>query len=67
MEQPMKKGKTKTVKFWLAELRDVNKQPELSHEHSEYRWLSKEDAISICDIPEFTAILNEFDSYAKTL
>ncbi|XP_031624551.1 bis(5'-nucleosyl)-tetraphosphatase [asymmetrical]-like [Contarinia nasturtii] len=67
MEQPMKKGKKKTVKFWLAELKDGNKQPKLSHEHSEYRWMSKEDAILICDIPEFTEILNEFDGFAKTL
>lgn len=63
----MKKGKKKIVKFWLAELKDVRKEPELSAEHSEYRWLDKDDAIRKCKVPEFIEMINKFDCVAKTL
>lgn len=58
----------KTVIFWLAELKNVEKQPQISHEeHSEYRWLTKEQALDICKMPEFAELVNEFDEVAKTL
>lgn len=63
-----KKGKNKTVIFWLAELKDVQKEPTLRpDEHSEYRWVTKEQATELCKMPEFIEILNQFDQVAKTL
>ncbi|XP_055303055.1 bis(5'-nucleosyl)-tetraphosphatase [asymmetrical]-like isoform X2 [Sitodiplosis mosellana] len=63
-----KKGKDKTVVFWLAQLKDVTKQPKLnSDEHSKYRWLTKEEALQKCKMPEFAELVNEFDQIAQTL
>ncbi|EDW03114.1 bis(5'-nucleosyl)-tetraphosphatase [asymmetrical] [Drosophila grimshawi] len=38
------KGKPKIVIYWLAELRNPNKKPVLSEEHTELKWLAKEAA-----------------------
>lgn len=59
-------GKKKTAYFWLAKLKNIEKQPELSDEHVEYRWVPKDEAIELCKLPEFSNILNEFDQIIKT-
>lgn len=63
-----KKGKNKTVIFWLAELKDVQKEPKLRpDEHSEYRWVTKEQATELCKMPAFIELINQFDQVARTL
>lgn len=54
------KGKPKEVVYWLAELRDNKKDPILSDEHTEFRWLQKDAAIAISGYPDFIAMINHF-------
>lgn len=49
---------TKTVVYSLAELKDAHKEPKLSHEHTEYRWLTKDDAIAFSGLDDFAEMLN---------
>lgn len=48
----------KTAVFWLAELKNLQKKPDLSDEHDEYRWVFKEGAIELCNYSEFAEFLN---------
>lgn len=64
--QRTRNGKHKTVIYWLAELVNIEKSPTLSDEHSEYRWLTKDETIAICDVPEFTEIVNHFDGKIRS-
>lgn len=54
------KGKDKTVVYWLAELRDPKKNPILSDEHTEFRWLMKDEAISLCGYTDFAEMVRHF-------
>lgn len=62
VEQKMKsgRGKTKTVTFFLAELRNIHKVPRLSHEHKDYRWVNKDEATALYGT-EFADMFDEFD------
>lgn len=55
-----RRGKSKTLDCWLAKLKDVQKAPKLSHEHSEYRWMTKNEITSVLDYPEVTELINNF-------
>lgn len=55
----MKSGKTKTVTFFLAQL-CTDRTPRLSHEHCDYRWVDKDEAIALYDIV-FADMFNEFE------
>lgn len=54
------KGKDKTVIYWLAELRDPLNDPKLSDEHTEFRWLPKDQAISLSGFNDFAEMVNRF-------
>lgn len=54
------KGKDKVVVYWLAELRDAQKNPTLSDEHTEFRWLTKDEAITIGGYSDFAEMVNHF-------
>lgn len=54
------KGKPKTVVYWLAELRDQQRNPILSDEHTEFRWLPKDEAIKLSGYPDFAAMVDYF-------
>lgn len=54
------KGKDKTVVYWLAELKDTQKNPTLSEEHTEFRWLPKDEATSLSGYPDFTEMVSHF-------
>ena len=54
------KGKDKTVVYWLAELKDAQKDPTLSEEHTEFRWLPKDEATSLSGYPDFTEMVSYF-------
>lgn len=63
-----KSGKNdKTVVYFLAELKDVKKQPKLSHEHTEYRWLAKDEAISTSRFATYAELFNYFDEKIENL
>ena len=55
-----KHGKNKILIFWPAELKSINKNPTLS-EHSEYRWLNKDEASSLCST-DFISMFTQFDN-----
>lgn len=61
------KGNDKTVVYWLAELRDPAKDPTLSHEHTEFRWLAKDAAIALCGFRDFAGLVEHFHDKIKTL
>lgn len=54
------KGKDKTVVYWLAELKDPENDPKLSEEHTEFRWLPKDQATSLSGYPDFTEMVSYF-------
>lgn len=54
------KGEDKTVIYWLAELRDPSNDPKLSDEHTEFRWLPKNEAISLSGYKDFAEMVNHF-------
>lgn len=54
------KGNNKTVVYWLAELKNIQNNPKLSEEHTEYRWLVKDEAISLCGYADFAEMVEYF-------
>lgn len=50
-----KRGKNKSIVFWAAELKSSKKHPKLSKKHSNYRWVNKDEALSMYKM------LNELD------
>lgn len=63
VNQERNNGKTKTVTFFLAKLKSTDKNPVLSHEHSDYYWLNKDRAASkYGQNGEFTCMFTQFDN-----
>lgn len=54
------RGNDKSVIYWLAELKDPQNRPKLSHEHTEFRWSTKDDAILLVGFDDFAEMINEF-------
>lgn len=54
------KGRDKTVVYWLAEIRNAQKNPTLSDEHTEFRWLNKDEAISLSGYQDFAEMVRYF-------
>lgn len=61
------KGKKKTVVYWLAELKDAHNNPTLSEEHTEFRWLIKDEAISLSGYADFAEMVRHFHDEIETL
>lgn len=59
------KGKPKETTYWLAQLKDPNKLPTLSDEHTDFKFLSKQEASEISGFHDFTAMLEFFDVEIK--
>lgn len=57
----------KTVVYFLAELINIQKQPKLSYEHTEYRWATKDDAIPLVNFIHFTKMVNYFHDKISNL
>lgn len=54
------KGRDKTVIYWLAELIDGRKNPTLSDEHTEFRWLQKNETIALSGHEDFAEMVHYF-------
>lgn len=54
------KGKDKIVVYWLAELKDVQKDPTLSDEHTEFKWLAKDEAITLSGYADFAEMVKYY-------
>lgn len=59
------KGEDKTVIYWLAELVNANNEPKLSDEHTEFRWLRKDEMIALSGFIDFAEMVNHFDAVIK--
>ncbi|XP_055842076.1 bis(5'-nucleosyl)-tetraphosphatase [asymmetrical] [Episyrphus balteatus] len=54
------KGKPKAVIYWLAELKDPSKEPVLSEEHTELKWLPMEEAKATVGFEDNQKLIEEF-------
>ncbi|KAL7013150.1 hypothetical protein ACKWTF_015221 [Chironomus riparius] len=61
------KGKPKVVVYWLAQLRDVNKNPTLSNEHTDFKFLNKKETISLSGYKDFANMVEELDVEIKKI
>ncbi|XP_013107173.1 bis(5'-nucleosyl)-tetraphosphatase [asymmetrical] [Stomoxys calcitrans] len=61
------KGKPKVVIYWLAELNDPSKEPTLSEEHTELKWLTKEAAKEIVGYKDNQEMIDKFYEVISTL
>lgn len=53
-------GRDKSVIYWLAEVKDPKHDPKLSHEHTEFRWVTIDEAISLVLKDNFTEMITHF-------
>jgi bis(5'-nucleosidyl)-tetraphosphatase len=61
------KNKPKIVIYWLAELINLEKDPKLSEEHTEFKFLSKSEAKIISGYEDFSKMLDHFENVIKNL
>ncbi|XP_075151479.1 purine phosphoribosyltransferase family protein Apf isoform X2 [Haematobia irritans] len=54
------RGKPKVVVYWLAELKDVSKEPTLSDEHTDMKWLNREAAKDIVGFKDNQEMIDKF-------
>lgn len=54
------KKNDKTVIYWLAELRSPTKDPILSDEHIDFKWLKKDEAVNLSGFPDFATMVEHF-------
>ncbi|XP_069482943.1 bis(5'-nucleosyl)-tetraphosphatase [asymmetrical] [Ambystoma mexicanum] len=60
------KSKSKTVIYWLAELKDYNTEVKLSCEHQDFRWLKLQEACKLAQYPEMQDALNKAHQFLCT-
>lgn len=58
-------GKDKRVVYWLAELRDPEKEVRLSEEHLDMKWVDYENAIELANYKDFVEMLGRFEDIIK--
>ncbi|XP_037960242.1 bis(5'-nucleosyl)-tetraphosphatase [asymmetrical] [Teleopsis dalmanni] len=56
-------NKPKIVVYWLAELKDPQKAPTLSDEHTEMKWLPKDQAKEIVGFADNQQMIEHFYQY----
>lgn len=61
------KGVDKRVVYWLAELKDSEKEVKLSEEHLDMKWLSFDAATKLANFPDFVAMLREYEEIIRNL
>lgn len=60
------KGKPKVVVYWLAELTS-GRDPTLSDEHTEFKFLPKHEIKSVATFPDFLKMVEQFEVDIKKL
>lgn len=60
------RGKPKTTVYFVAQLLSA-KDPVLSDEHTEYRFVPKSDVKAIAPFPDFLEMLEAFDAEIRNL
>jgi bis(5'-nucleosidyl)-tetraphosphatase len=61
------KNKPKNVVYWMAELTNRGKDPILSDEHTEFRFLPKAEAIELAGFNDFADMVEHFDIKIREL
>lgn len=61
------KGKPKETTYWVAQLKDPSKLPTLSHEHTDFKFLKKQEAIDIAGYADFAQMMDFFEVEIKKL
>ncbi|KAG5668942.1 hypothetical protein PVAND_016848 [Polypedilum vanderplanki] len=61
------KGKPKVVIYWLAQLKNPQHMPTLSDEHTEFKFLNKNDAIKISGYKDFAEMVEYFDKEIRKI
>lgn len=61
------KGKPKETIYWLAQLKDSSKLPTLSDEHTDFKFLAKQQAIEIAGYSDFAQMMDFFDLEIKKI
>lgn len=59
-------GEPKVVTYWLAEVKNICKEPRLSAEHTEYKWLNKDRVRCIVGYPDYRTMLDDMHHYIVT-
>ena len=60
------RGKPKRVEYWLSELKDPDTPVVLSHEHTDFKWLSLEKAFELISAyKELQEAITEAEEYIK--
>uniref|UniRef100_A0A6B2E6Y2 Bis(5'-nucleosyl)-tetraphosphatase [asymmetrical] n=1 Tax=Phlebotomus kandelakii TaxID=1109342 RepID=A0A6B2E6Y2_9DIPT len=61
------KGNDKRVIYWLAELKNPHKEPQLSDEHVGRKWLPKDEAIALSGFTNFEEMVTKFHEIISKL
>ncbi|KAM3956700.1 purine phosphoribosyltransferase family protein Apf [Aphomia sociella] len=61
------KGKPKVVVYWLAKLKDPQKEVKLSNEHQDLKWLPVQQAQDLSGFEDMKKLLAEFYEKAQKL
>jgi hypothetical protein len=61
------KGNPKETTYWVAQLKDSSKLPTLSHEHTDFKFLPKNEAIDISGYADFAKMMDFFDLEIRKL
>lgn len=59
-------GTPKIVTYWLAEVNNICKEPKLSAEHTEYKWLNKDDIKCFVGFSDYKTMLGEMHHFIVT-
>lgn len=59
------RGKPKRVVYWLAELKDPNKEITLSEEHQDKKWLGLDEACKYAKYSDTIDLLNYCDEFIR--
>lgn len=54
-------GHPKTVVYWLAQLRDAAREPILSDEHTDHKWLPASEATALARFADFQQMVEHFE------
>lgn len=64
----MKNGKQKEVIYYLAELKNIQKELVLDKdEHEKFSWISQEETSKICNHKEFMETVDKFYGIIRSL
>lgn len=61
------KGKPKETTYWLAQLKEPSKLPTLSDEHTDFKFLPKQETIDLAGYADFAKMMDFFDLEIKKI